>query len=296
MKNRVYFFIFISIYAGKCFAISMVYNFRIAQITRQPIDPQTPRPHSVIALPFLQWRKKYDDIKQNFIGALGSYINRFGNAYFRIDGAVSHIHEKSAENVTTFKGTETDDLLFTVGYEFIKQKQATMTFSVLTGIPTHRLYRLQHIDFGYSLVGLGMQLDGSTQLGATQGLLFGGRYIRFFPRCGLDTGCESHTFNLGNIGDILVAYRNNWDKKHGVECGYTFRARFGAHCFPPDDEIIPKTNYLRSNFYAVYKYRFLIREAANRIMFYTSYGFDHYSKIYGNKYIVTAWASWQVSF
>lgn len=275
-------------------AISMVYNFRIAQITKQPIVEQSPYRKHIILLPFEQWREKYNGPHQEFIGALGSFIYDSKPYYFRTDFAVSHIHETDA-CVTTFSGTETDDILFTVGRGFVVNKKTDITLSGLFGIPTHRIYRLQHIDFGYSQVGFGIQLDGIYALSNINTLLYGGRYIHFVPRSALDTECEKHKFTLGNIGDLFLGHKSNWGHQ-GFEFGYTFRARFGAKICPSLDEIIQKTNYLRSNFYAVYKFKFFINDHPSRLLFYISYGFDHKPKVYGNKYIVTVWSSLNISF
>ncbi len=275
--------------------ISMVYNFRIAQITKQPIVEKSHRHNRIIALLFDQYRKKYNGIFQNFIGGLGSYIYDFDSYYFRTDFAASHIKEIT-DHVTTFSGTETDDILFTGGRNFIINDRTTMTFSGLFGVPTHRIFRLQHVDFGYSQIGLGLQWDGSYLLNDTSALLYGARYIYFVPRTALDDLEEKHRFTIGNIGDLLLAYKNNWDFHHGIEFGYTARFRFGAHIYPNLDDIVKKTNYIRSNFYGVYKYKFIVNDISHRLLFYLSYGFDHTPKIYGNKYIVTLWASWNIGF
>ena len=65
---------------------------------------------------------------------------------------------------------------------------------------------------------------------------------------------------------------------------------------PSLDEIVKKTNYIRSNFYIAYKYKFLVNDISNRLIWYLSYGFDHKPKVFGNKYIVTLWASWNIRF
>jgi hypothetical protein len=277
-------------------AVSMVYNFRIAQITKQPIfEKPHDRNHTVIALLFDQYRKKYNGIFQNFAGGLGSYIYDFEPYYFRVDFAVSHIKAKS-NHTTTFSGTETDDILFTLGRNIVRRDRSIGTLSGLLGIPTHRIFRLQHTDFGYSQLGTGIQYDGSYAINHTNTLLYGARYIYFVPRKALDDLRQKHTFTLGNIGDLLFAYKNNWNEHQGIELGYTARFRFGAHIVPSLDNIVKKTNYIRSNFYAVYKYKFLINNISNRLLFYLSYGFDHTPKVYGNKYIVTLWTSWNIAF
>lgn len=286
---------FIMLYQSSLSPISMVYNFRIAQITKQPIVEKSHRHNKVIALLFDQYRKKYNGIFQNFVGGLGSYIYDFESYYFRTDFAVSHI-KQITDHVTTFSGTETDDILFTGGRNFILNDRTTMTFSGLFGIPTHRIFRLQHVDFGYSQVGLGLQWDGSYLLNDTSALLYGARYIYFVPRTALDDLEEKHRFTIGNIGDLLLAYKNNWNKHHGIEFGYTARFRFGAHIYPNLDDIVKKTNYKRSNFYGVYKYKFIVDDISHRLLFYLSYGFDHTPKIYGNRYIVTLWTSWNIGF
>ncbi len=280
-------------------AISMVYNFRIAQITKQPVsldaDSATNNNHTLVALLFDQYRKKYTGITQNFAGALGSFIYDFKPYYFRADCAVSHIHEWCGV-ATTFSGTETDDILFTCGRNFILNNQTTVTLSGLFGIPTHRIFRLQHVDFGYSQVGTGIQLDGSYSLNDTSALLYGTRYIYFIPRDAYDDSCLQHDFTLGNVADILFAYKNNWNDTHGLESGYTFRTRFGADICPNLDDTITKTNYIRSNFYLVYKYRFSLDHTHNRFMLYGSYGFDHSPQLYGSRYIITLWTSWTLNF
>ena len=103
----------------------------------------------------------------------------------------------------------------------------------------------------------------ATALNDEGALLYGARYIYFVPRKALDSLDEPHTFTIGNIGDLLLAYKNNWNKKNGIELGYTARFRFGAHISPNLDDIVKKTNYIRSNFYIVYKYRFIWNDTFN---------------------------------
>ncbi len=281
-------------YAG-LHAISMVYNFRIAQVTRQPIfEKSSDRRNTLIGLLFEQYRKKYNGPRQNNVGGLASYIYDFHPYYIRTDCAVSHIHEK-IDHTTSFAGTETDDILFTFGRSFNGNDYTTFTVSGLFGIPTHKIYRLIHTDFGYSQVGTGLQFDGLYEFNPISAFIYGARYIYFFPRKAYDNLGQRYTFTLGNVGDLLVAAKSKWPK-HGVEFGYTARFRFGAHICPHLDDIVQKANYIRSNFYFVYQYKFLIHQTSNRLMFNIAYGFDHKSKIFGNKYIITFWASWNLNF
>ncbi|MBI2774444.1 hypothetical protein HYX58_00340 [Candidatus Dependentiae bacterium] len=275
--------------------ISMVYNFRIAQITKQPIMQQkSQKNHLFVALLFDQFRKKHSGVYQNYFGGLGSFIYDFKPYYFRTDFAASYIKEKD-NGVVTFSGTETDDILFTLGRNFILKQNDVITLSGLFGVPTHKIYRLQHADFGYSQIGTGIQLDGAHAFRCMRSVMYGARYIYFVPRKAFDNFDQKHTFTLGNITDLLLAFSKDWQKK-GVELGYTFRTRFGAHSSSPFDDIEKKTDYIRSNFYGVYKYKFSIRNLSNRFLFYGAYGFDHSPKFFGCKYIVTFWASWNLSF
>lgn len=300
MKQRIsrIIFLFAVLSCANLSAISMVYNFRIAQITKQPIidptgNPGTARHCTVIALIFDQWRKKRDDLKQNYVGGLGSFIYDFKKYYFRVDAAVAHIKEDMNDDINTFSGTETDDILFTFGRNFAITNKSVVTLSGFLGVPTHRILRLEHADFGYSQVGLGLQFDGSYTFMRTNAVLYGMRYIYFVPRNAGDY-VETYKFTVGNVADMLLAYKKNW-RKHGLEFGYTARFRFGAHITPDLDEIVEKTNYIRSSFYGVYKYKFLIKNVSNRLLLNLSYGLDH-QKPFGNKYIVTLWGSWNINF
>lgn len=275
--------------------ISMVYNFRIAQITKQPIFEESKhKRHNVMALPFDQYRQKYTGPHTNFIGGLGTYIYTTHHYYFRIDGAVSHIHEVT-DHVTTFSGTDTDDILFTFGRNFKMDQRQTMTFSGLFGVPTHKIFGLQHVDFGYGQVGAGIQIDGSYKINQHDGIIYGARYIYFVPRTALDLEHQKYQFTLGNLGDLLIAYKND-QGPYGIEIGYTLRADFGAHISPALDDTVEKTNYIRKDVYLVYKYRFSKDDTFNRLLLYGAYGYDRSAKNYGNKHIVTIWFSWNVGF
>lgn len=254
-------------------AISMVYNFRIAQITRQPIfDKVTQKKSTIVALIFDQVRKKYNGTRQNFAGELSSFIYDFKSYYVRADFAFAHIHEKNI-NQSSFSDTETDDILFTAGRNFTLNQENTMTLSGLFGVPTHAIYRLKHVDFGYSQIGIGFQLDGLHIVSPHTNFVYGARYIYFVPRKADDACKRKYHFTIGNVGDLLFALRNKYKEHHGFELGYTLRSRFGAQICPNLDDIVKKSNYLRSNYYIVYKYKFLIGNIPNRLLFNCSYGF-----------------------
>jgi hypothetical protein len=278
---------------ARLFAVSIVYNFRIAQITKQPIAEPSEKKHSIIALLIDMYQKKYSGVFQNFIGGLGAFIYNWDSYYIRVDSAAAHIREVTC-HVTDFKDTETDDILFTCGRNFKINDRATITCSGLFGVPTHSILRLRHVDFGTGQIGLGLQCDGTyaTECGS---LIFGGRYIHFFPGDARDTFGFIHRFSIGNVGDVLFAFRTN-GKKHGVELGYTSRWQFGARCFPTIENIIERTNYERNNFYTVYKYKFATESVNHRLLYYIAYGFDRKPKTFGNKHVVTLWTSWNGRF
>jgi hypothetical protein len=277
-------------------AISVVYNFRIAEITKEPLFENPNYKHfSILALVFDKYQKKYNGTRQNFVGELSSLIYAFKESYYlRTDFAVSHIHE-TVDCVTTFRGTETDDVLFTLGRNFNINKKSTVTLSGLFGIPTHKLLGLAHVDFGYGQFGLGVQIDGAYKLHSSSSILYGARCTNFISRNAQDSYCNTYNFTRGSIADVLIAYKKRWGK-HGLEWGYAFRSDFGAHIVPNLDDTVKKTNYLRSDFYVVYKNTFLIKNIQNRILLNIAYGFDHKPKIYGNKNVVFIWGSWRISF
>ena len=163
------------------------------------------------------------------------------------------------------------------------------------GIPTHKNYALLHPQLGYAQYGLGVQLDGSYAFNNKNAFLYGIRYIGFVPSTACDLENNKFKFSIGNIADILLASKNNWGK-HGFEVGYTARFDFGAKVSPNFDDIVEKTNYIRSNYYAVYKYRFLINNIANRFLLNFSYSFDHVPKKFGNKFIIFIWTAWDIRF
>lgn len=273
---------------------SLVYNFRIAQITKQLIAPEF-RYHTVIGLPFDVYAKTYFGEKANFAGGLASYILNIAHWYFRVDGAFANIQTWGADT-KPFSATTTDDLLFTIGRNFkYAPHQNRWTLSAMFGVPTHRIRSLQHVDFGYGQAGLGGQLDGVYQFHDEWGFIYGARYIYFFPRTAVDLFCDKHKFTIGNDVDVLVAFKGDW-KHHGFELGYSARFDFGARCCPLFDDVEKRANFIRSDLYAVYKYTWWFGKIPNRFLLNFSYGRDHMPKAYGNEYILTFWAAWGLCF
>jgi len=274
---------------------SVVYNFRIAQITKQPFsDSSNKHNNTIVALLFNIYQKKYNGPSQNFTGELTGYIYDFDPYFFRTDFAFAHIKNKVA-GTTTYTGTQTDDLLFTVGRNFQTSPKNSLTLSGLFGIPTHANTNLIHKSFGYAQVGLGAQVDGVYDLNQESGLIYGVRYVYFAPIKAYNSSQEKYKVTAGNTVDCLMASKTNWDK-HGLEFGYTAKFDFGAHANPQITDFAAQNNFMRSNLYLVYKYKFLIHKTPNRVLFNIAFGRDHRSKIYGNKAIITSWLAWNVNF
>ena len=293
-KNIIIILIFIIPKAIIC--TSMVYNFRIAQITKQPISDEIDQEKNmVMGLIFDIYKKKYNGQAQNFVGELSSYIRNFGLNYFRVDWAFANIKEQNSQAVN-FSGTQTDDLLFTIGRDYHIGTNSKLTLSGLLGLPTHANNNLQHASFGYGQVGLGAQLDGIYNFNTTTALIYGTRYVFLAKRNTRDNDNNQIKFTAGNVLDLLIASKYNWDMKHGIEAGFTERFQFGAKSTPYNFIINNKSNYLSSNFYLVYKYKFLLENYQNRLLLNIAYGFDQSSKATNNKNIVTVWGSWSINF
>ncbi len=275
---------------------SVVYNFRIAQITKEHIfETEHKRNHTLIGLLFDEISaKRYDSIQSNYFGGLGTFIYNFWESYFlRADFAVSLVQQQSC--FRHFSDTQTDDFLFTLGKNFKFNSKADLTISGLFGIPTHQVYALYQPDFGTGQFGIGAQLDSVYKFNTINSLLLGGRYVGFIPRSARDATCTRYKFTIGNIIDFLIASKNVWGK-HGLEVGFTPRFAFGAKISPSLDDIIQKSNYIRCSWYSVYQYKCMLGNTIHRFLFNIASGFDAAPKKFGNKYIVFLWGAWDIKF
>ncbi|HSW75562.1 MAG TPA: hypothetical protein VLG50_00810 [Candidatus Saccharimonadales bacterium] len=276
--------------------VSVVYNFRIAQVTRKPIALESnKRPNSFAPLIFDFFQKtRCLDIAENYAGGLLTYTRNFAKYYYlRTDFAVAHVDQK-IEHVNNVNVTETDDILFTFGRNFTVGQHSKMTLSGMFGIPTHRVHTLQRVGFGTGLVGIGGQLDGLSPLGQHIDFLWGTRYNYFIPAKTCDAFGNSYKFTVGSIADVLVAFQTSRQLSHGVEVGYDGRWGFGIKACPviPDLSLL---NYMRNNVYVVYKYTFLTERVAHRLLFTISYGRDAKPKLHGYN-AVMVWGSWGIAF
>lgn len=277
-------------------AISIVYNFRIAQITRQRItNPNDTKTNSLSWLIFNFFQKNKNlNLRENYTGGLTTYNKNFAEKYyFRTDLAVAH-SSQTVKDVTNVDAIESDDILFTTGRNFKISEKSRVTLSGLLGIPTHSVNTLERIGFGVGQVGIGAQLDGLYKLAQPVDFLWGTRYNYFIPRTAFDALDNSYKFTVGSIADVLVALQTSNILYHGLEGGYAARWGFGIKACP----IIPKIedlNYMRNNFYLVYKYTFLTERVAHRLLLTVSYGFDSKPKNKGYQ-AVMLWGAWGIAF
>ncbi|MBY0109837.1 MAG: hypothetical protein K2X90_01875 [Candidatus Babeliaceae bacterium] len=288
-------YLFILLCMGSLHARSVVYNFRIAQITKEHIfENANSYNHTIIGLLFDEIsERRYDDIHRNYFGALGSFIYNYNSFFFRTDFAVSLVQQKSFDS--KFSDTQTDDFLFTIGKNLVLKNNFSVNLSGLFGVPTHEIYALKKPEFGVGQFGFGVQLDGAYKFNEQNYLILGSRYIYFIPRSARDEVCNKFKFTQGNSINLLIANKSIWGK-HGLELGFTPGFLFGAKIDPFIKEIVEKTNYIRTSWYAVYQYKFLINKIKNRFLFNIASGFDVAPKQFGHKYIVFLWAAWDIKF
>lgn len=279
------------------FATSLVYNLRIGQVTKQFTTENTNKRNravSFVGLLFDQYFKQHL-LAQNYVGGFFSGIYDFEPYYVRTDFAVSQVNQ-TADHVRSSFGTETDDLLFTLGRNFFPNDKAVVTLSGLFGVPTHKNTTLQHMGFGVAQVGMGLQLDGSYIIKDPHTLLYGSRYLYFVPRNAADIYGNLYRYSIGNVVDLLLAYKYNWPT-HGLEGGYTFRADCGASIAPYVDEAVKATNYTLNSLYFIYKYRFKTGRISHRFLANISSSLGNTAQDNHSFFMVmTVWVSWGIRF
>jgi len=222
---------------NKIFSVSIVYHFRIAQITKQPIYGHIDNHNLAIALFFDQVMKRYSgDILKNFSGNLNAFIYNFKSYYLRGDFAYAYVMETIKKKLE-FSGMETDDILLTFGRNFHINDRAKITVSGLFGFPTHKNYHLQHVQLAYAQVGLGAQIDGIYKLKEKDTFIWGVRALYFVPRNALDDCNKNHKFTVGTLSDILIAYKHDL-LNSDIEFGLTERFQLGARIFPSLDHAV----------------------------------------------------------
>ncbi|MBP6892717.1 hypothetical protein KBB68_04035 [Candidatus Babeliales bacterium] len=275
-------------------ALSLVYSFRVAQITQRPIvHEEDKKPDSIAPLIFDYFQKaKNFNIRENYVGGFVTYNHNFIKNYFRTDFAVAHVGQ-TVDYKKKVDVIEPDDILFTIGRNIVHNQTASMTVSGLLGLPTHAVNTLERVGFGNGQVGIGTQLDGVLKF-KKYDFVWGSRYNYFVPRTAYNANQDKYTFTVGSIADILVAIQTNKLLGHGGEVGYGGRWGFGAQA-TPKIAILDRLNYMRNTFYGVYTYTFIKEKLAHRFLFSFSYGFDSKPKLYGyNAWMVLG--SWGIAF
>jgi hypothetical protein len=280
-------------------SISIVYNLRVAETSKRlDIESMFPRPSLGTGTLLGTFREKYNGTKHNCIGGLFTLVYAPESFFLRLDGAVGRV--ASNDLGVHFSRTQTDDLLFSGGYSPSLSDNMRLTFSGLLGFPTHQDTSLEYVQLGYGHYGLGAQIDGSFMYSSNRDntLRCAARCIHFFPRgvaATVTAPLERFTYTIGNLADLFIAFHCKI-AQHSIEAGYNPSFFFGAKICPNFDDAVEKSNYIRNSFYGIYKYRFLINKRTHMIAVALSYGFEPTPKVFGNKRIVTTWASWSVNF
>jgi len=102
-------------------------------------------------------------------------------------------------------------------------------------------------------------------------------------------------YDIGELVDLFIAAHIQ-RAQQCIEIGYNPSFAFNARIHPNLADAAQKTDYIRNSFYGIYKYRFLIKTTNQAIALGFSYGFEPTPKVYGNKSLVSAWASWGANF
>lgn len=275
-------------------ALSLVYSFRVAQITQRPIvQEKDNKPDSLAPLIFDYFQKsKNFNIRENYAGGFVTYNHNYTKNFFRADFAVAHVGQ-TVDCKKTVDVIEPDDILFTVGRNIFHNERSSMTVSGLLGLPTHAINTLERVGFGNGQVGVGVQLDGVFKLQSCN-FIWGSRYNYFIPRTAYDKNQNKYNFTVGSIADVLVAVESKNILGHGGEAGYGGRWGFGAQA-TPTIAILDRLSYMRNTFYGVYHYTFLTPQCAHRLLLSLSYGFDSKPK----RFAYDAWmvlGSWGIAF
>lgn len=299
------------IYPAVTVSVSIVYNMRIATITRrQRFDSQQQAFHNLLSgVPFAQWRKiQSGNFKQNDYGALGTYIYSKENYYLKVDSAAGRVNSTIIGENSCLKisRTQTDDILFTGGFGHSAGKHARFAYSALFGVPTHRNYILEFSQFGIGHIGLGGQIDGSynysqngthTIFGAMRLIHFFGRAIEVKDSC--LKPLYAHTcYNLkpGNVADLFISHQTVWNKRNRFEFGYDATFGFGASICPTIVNFGGTATLIRNSFFGAYSRLIPIHERPTGIIVAFSGGFDSKPKLLGNSYFLTIWGLWGFAF
>ncbi len=287
-------------------AISIVYNMRIASITRrQHANEPGKHEHALLGTPFGQWRALKTGTQQHDSGMLGSYIYGKPSYYIKVDTAIGHIASNVAlpadTRVVHVAHKQWDDLLFTGGYGYQLGSNGRIAYSALFGIPLHRDYIVEFAQFGTGHVGIGGQIDTAHAFGDSHTIFFALRGIYFVPRNAywknpclaplLERSC--YDVKLGTLFDIFISHQVRWAQANRFEYGYDAT-------FAPTSSIKPSLiddiSFIRHSFFGVYFRTVPFLGRPTGFIIGLSGGFDSKPRLFANTYHLTLWGSWGVAF
>ncbi len=289
-------FIVLLAFPAITFPTSLVYKFFVSEITRRytPAGKST-RASQFSLFCFDIYASKYDTTKENATGLLATYLYQYNQVYAQIDAAFGHV--KSRYQCQEFSRTQTDDLLFSLGFSKAFSQKTAVTFSGVLGFPTHKDTSPEGIQFGIAHSSVGFKIDAVRQCSSQkdQKLLLAGRYLRFLPsNISVTSGTASYKYELdiGSLFDLLIGYSFNF-KRDGFELGYNPSFLVGGKLYPESasNEYI---GYMRSTIYGAYYHVFASGKHPKILSLVCTYGTEHKPKIY--KRLITAWATWSVIF
>lgn len=286
---------------------SIVYNMRISIITRQLINSDGSNttsdhhPHILIETPFGQNRHYNEGTREADGGTMSSYMYYQPSHYFSADIAFARIASKT-EDLTVAR-TQTDDFLLTGGYGHAIKERGRIAYSFLFGIPTHRDYILEVVQFGTGHFGFGPQLDLAYHFSCNNALCCALRCIYFIPRnaeqlnpCLPSFPCDTYKIRLGFFADLLASYMKTWHETNRCEIGYDATIAFGGSTSPFIPEFSDTETFIRHSFFGAYLKSFFINKTMSSIIIGLSSGFDSKPKIFRAIYHLTGWLSWSVAF
>jgi len=286
-------------------AVSLVYNFRISEATSNQIKYRGKKePFSLIGVVLSQWRQSRDKSKQYVLGALGTIDYEYKSFYFSADFGGGHVKHK--KDKVCFSRTQSDDILFGIGYGRTLNDRTRISCSGLLGVPTHKDLVFEGIQMGTGHFALGLQGDTSIVYSKNRkhSILGAARIVHFFPRqAGLKVNiapnlCNTQFFDvkLGNLADLLVAFHSIFSFG-SLEVGYNPSFAFGTQTLVDMPGTDRDNLFIRSGIYGTYRYLFLInKKIMTGLEVGLSYSFDHNHDPLSLKKNLTFWASWDITF
>lgn len=311
MKKHL-FILLLVLYHTTAISVTIVYNMRIASITRRQkfeTDKNKTLENLLAGTPFIQWRKiRNGSFKQNDYGLLGTYIYNKDNYYIKVDTAFARVNSTIIGEDTTLKvsRTQADDLLFTGGYGHAIGNKWRLAYSGLFGVPLHRNYVLEFSQFGIGHIGLGGQIDSAYDyLGTNRHVLFGAvRFVHFFDRTiKVENPCliplyahQCYNLKPGNLVDLFISHQTTWNKQNRFEFGYDATFAFSASICPAIINFANTAVLIRNSFFGAYSRYIPIHNIPSGIIVALSGGFDSKPKLLGSRYFFTLWGLWGFGF